>query len=183
MADENVRPRAWAMRTSRDSEGHRRYVLGQLGAGVLRQGWGYQPDQDLRVVKAVVDDPTRGWSALSQDQRWTSGHWRMIGELADRPEDAMLTGDVVLVPNMPQNGSFTLCRLTGGYDYATDPAVGDLGHQRPVEVLTPGGVANDHPLVSAGLRQSLRCRSRLWWIGPPSPLPDGDRRGLSSRRR
>ncbi len=168
MADVEM-PRAWAMRTSRDSEAHRRYVLGQLGAGYLRQGWGYQADQDLRVVKAVLDDPARGWAALSQDQRWTSGHSRMLGELAPRPDDAMLTGDIVLVPNVPQNGSFTLCRLTGGYGYEIDPRVGDLGHLRPVEVLTPGGVAYDHPLVSAGLRQSLRCRSRLWWIGHHLP--------------
>lgn len=169
MPEGTTRDRAWAMRTSRDSEAHRRYVIGELDNGRLRQGWGYQADQDLRVVKAVVDDPTRGWAALSQDQRWTSGHWRMLGELAARPDDAMLTGDVVLVPNVPQNGSFTLCRLAGQYEFALDPAIGDLGHLRQVEVLTPGGVANDHPLVSAGLRQSLRCRSRLWWIGHHLP--------------
>lgn len=169
MPDGLTRNRAWAMRTSRDSEAHRRYILGELGSSRLRQGWGYQADQDLRIIKAVIDDPNQGWAALSQDQRWTSGHWRMLGELAARPEDAMLTGDVVLVPNVPQNGSFTLCRLDGRYDFALDPAVGDLGHLRPVEVLTPGGVANDHPLVSAGLRQSLRCRSRLWWIGHHLP--------------
>lgn len=157
------------MRTSRDSEAHRQYVIGQLGAGFLRQGWGYQADQDLRVVKAVVDDPARGWAALSQHQRWTSGHWRMLGELAAHPDDAMLIGDVVLVPNVPQNGSFTLCRVTGGYGFAIDQGIGDLGHLRPVEILTPGGVANNHPLVSAGLRQSLRCRSRLWWVGRHLP--------------
>ena len=32
----------------------------------------------------------------------------------------------------------------------------------PVEVLTRGGISNDHQLVHAGLRRSLRCRSR-WW--------------------
>ena len=59
------------MRTSRDSEVHRRYVLGELGNGHLRQGWGFQAAQDLRVVRTVVDDPARGLVALSQDQVWT----------------------------------------------------------------------------------------------------------------
>jgi hypothetical protein len=89
----------------------------------------------------------------------------MLGEAAAHPNDAMLAGDIVLVPNMPKDGLFTLCRITGGYEFAVDPATKDFGHFRPVEVLTTDGVANDHPIVTADLRRSLRCRSRLWWIG------------------
>ena len=36
------------------------------------------------------------------------------------------------------------------------------GHFRPIEVLTPHGVANEHELVDAPLRQSLRYQGRLW---------------------
>ena len=157
--------RAWAMRTSRDGDAHRRYVREELDAGVLRQGWGYVPQQDLRQVRAIVDDRARGWTSLSEDQRWAWGHWKMLGDDAAEPAAAMRQGDVVLVPNMPGEGFFTLCRIAGPYRYAIDPAIGDLGHHVAVEVLTPGGVANEHPLVSAELRRSLRCRSRLWWIG------------------
>ncbi len=41
----------------------------------------------------------------------------------------------------------------------------DFGHLRQVEVITPDGVVYNHPIVSGDLRKSLRCRSRLWWIG------------------
>jgi hypothetical protein len=87
----------------------------------------------------------------------------MLGRDAVAGDDAMLEGDIVLVPNMPQDGHFTLCRITGPYDY-DQTELGDFGHKRPVEVLLQD-VANDHKLVDAGLRRSLRCRSRLWWVG------------------
>ncbi len=157
--------RVWAMRTSRDSETHRSYVQKELLKGCLRQGWGYLPEQDLRRVRRRVEDPTVGWSNLSEDEQWAWGHWRLLGEAAENPDDAMLVGDIVLVPNMPSDGMFTLCRLTGDYDYDIDPLLGDLGNLRPVKVLTPDGVAYEHPVVTADLRRSLRCRSRLWWIG------------------
>lgn len=157
--------RAWAMRTSRDNDIHRRYVRKQLAAGVLRQGWGYEADQDLRLVRSILEDRDQGWGALSERQRWAWGHCKMLGKDAAEPAAAMCEGDVVLVPNMPEDGFFTLCRIAGPYGYAIDPAVNDLGHNVAVDVLTPGGVANDHPLVSGELRRSLRCRSRLWWVG------------------
>ena len=157
--------RAWAMRTSRNTDAHRRYVREQLDAGFLRQGWGHEPDQDLLRVRTIIDDPSRGWPALSEDQRLAWGHWRMLGEASAHPDDAMCDGDIVLVPNMPEEGLFTLCELTGAYTYDIDCSIEDLGHCRAVTVLTPGGVSNVHELVSGGLRRSLRCRSRLWWLG------------------
>lgn len=89
----------------------------------------------------------------------------MLGEASADPNDAMLIGDIVLIPNVPLDGLFTLCRLAGPYGYAIDSKLEDFGHFRPVELLTPDGVAYTHPIVSADLRRSLRCRSRLWWIG------------------
>lgn len=157
--------RAWAMRTSRDSEDHRRFVRSEIAAGRLRQGWGGSPEQDLRLVKARLEDKTVGWAGLTENEKWPWGHWRMLGELSANPDDAMKVGDVLLVPNLPENGIFTLCRLTGPYSYEIDPELEDFGHIRPVEVLTPGGVSFTNALVSGGLRRSLRCRSRLWWIG------------------
>jgi hypothetical protein len=153
------------MRTSRDTEDHRTFIRAELSQGRLRQGWGYSLDQDLRSVRSRVENPSVGWAGISEDEQWAWGHWKMLGEASAAPNNAMLVRDIVLVPNVPQNGLFTLCRITGPYDYAIDPIMKDFGHLRPVEVLTRDGVAYSHPLVSADLRRSLRCRSRLWWIG------------------
>lgn len=76
----------------------------------------------------------------------------------------MCIGDIVLVPNMPADGLFTLCRVTGDYYFDVSSEFDDFGHVRPVEVLTPLGVANEHKLVNAGLRRSLRYQGRLWRI-------------------
>jgi len=155
----NVLIRAWAMRTSRESEAHRTYIRSELNKGVLRQGWGWLPEQDLRSIKV-----RKASGPLSEEQRAAWPHWRMMGSPSGAGVHAMLDGDLVLIPNMPHEGFFTICALRGDYDYDIDPRVGDFGHKRPVEVLTPGGVANTHALVSADLRSSLRCRSRLWDI-------------------
>ena len=157
--------RAWAMRTSRDSEEHRRFIRAELSAGFLRQGWGWDCAQDLRRLRVRVDDILVGWGRLSDAEKYAWGNWRMLGELSSYPDDAMKIGDVVLVPNVPENGTFSLCRLTGPYEFRVDPDLGDFGHVRPIELLTPGGVSYTQALVSGGLRRSLRCRSRLWWIG------------------
>lgn len=153
--------RAWAMRTSRNTFQHKEYVRKQLDHGILRQGWGYEPGQDLRTIRDALNDR----QLLSDHQKFAWGHWKMLGEGLGRKNEGICLGDIVLVPNMPGEGYFTLCRVTGEYDYAIDADIGDLGHFRPVDVLTPGGVSNTYPLVSEGLRRSLRCRSRLWWIG------------------
>lgn len=157
--------RAWAMRTSRDHPDHVAYVRRELGEGRLRQGWGSHPEQDLRLVAGKMGRSGAGWSALSPEEQGAWGHWRMLGEAAPDPDDALRIGDLVLVPNLPEDGLFTLCRLTGPYDFRIDPAIGDLGHVRAVEVLTPQGVNFRHSLVDAPLARSLRCRSRLWWLG------------------
>jgi hypothetical protein len=74
--------------------------------------------------------------------------------------------DVVLVPNMPSEGRFTLCAIVGQYqfDLSSDPrAVGDFRHALPVKVLTPWeGVSNASKLVTAGLQRTMKARSRMW---------------------
>ncbi|MBX9930141.1 MAG: hypothetical protein K2Y56_01155 [Methylobacterium sp.] len=156
--------KAWAMRTSRDSRAHRDFIFGELLEGRLRQGWGWLPEQDLATVSTRCSDPAVGYAGLSNEEKMAWGHWRLLGEGSHAPEDAIRTGDTVLVPNVPENGTFTLCRVTGPYRYDIPVAIGDLGHIRPVEVLTPGGVAYTSDLVLAPLRRSLSCRSRLWSV-------------------
>ena len=147
----------WAMRTSRNSEKHRTFVYDELRSGRLRQGWGWHESQDLRCLEDL-------WAKrhkLSDIQDETAKHWRMGN---GQGEDYMQIGDLVVIPNVPDDGLFTICRIKGDYEYEIVKEFGDFGHVRPVEVLTLEGVSNDHRLVHADLRRSFRCRLRLWNI-------------------
>lgn len=147
----------WAMRTSRDTLEHREFLRRELSEGRLRQGWGGYPEQDLHCINEAWEEGNQ----LTEHQKNASRHWRM----GDGPAgDYMNDGDVVLVPNMPHDGLFTLVRIRGPYEFDINEEHGDFGHLRTVKVLTPTGVANEHQLVDAGLRRSLRCRGRLWRI-------------------
>lgn len=150
--------RAWAMRTSRNTEKDRTFIVSELGEGRLRQGWGYSPCQDLRKIEGKQS--STGYASLHDDEKAAWGHWKMAGEALVNSKDSIKEDDIVLIPNMPTEGLFTLCRVTGSYSYAIDASMLDFGHIRPIELLTPGGVANSHG--SSGLVRSLRCRSRLW---------------------
>lgn len=157
----------WAMRTSRDSEKHINFVKNELqNKGILRQGWGYCDEQDLRKIYDKQKDPNFDWKEYSSDEldAWRSA--KMLGKYIPATWNPILVGDIILVPNMPKDGFFTLCRVTGDYSYSDDTEVGDLRHMLPVEVITKGGVANSNKFVDAALRQSLRCPGRLWNINP-----------------
>jgi len=132
--------------------------------GILRQGWGYCDEQDLRKIYDKQKDPNFDWKEYSSDEldAWRSA--KMLGKYVPATWNPILVGDIILVPNMPKDGFFTLCRVTGDYSYSDDTEVRDLRHMLPVEVITKGGVANSNKFVDAALRQSLRCPGRLWDI-------------------
>ena len=157
----------WAMRTSRDSEEHINFVRNELeNKGILRQGWGYCDEQDLRKIydKLKASNFNRKeFSSHEEDALWNI---KMLGKYCQYSKTYIQVGDIILVPNMPNNSSFTLCRVTGDYSYSEDTDVHDLRHMLPVEVITKGGVPYSNKNVDAALRQSLRCRGRLWNINP-----------------
>lgn len=142
--------RYWASRTAR---GHNDYFWAELQQGRLRQGWGYKNDQDLRTVAALDWQEQKPW------QRETSRQRHMLGG-----EDGWKEADVVLIPNMPERGMFSLARVTGPYSFQIDPEREDFGHIREVKLLTPQGVANTNNLVHADLRSTLRNAGRAWEI-------------------
>ena len=163
----------WAMRTSRNSEEHINFVKNELeNKGILRQGWGYCDEQDLRKIYDKQKDPNFDWKEYSSDEldAWRSA--KMLGKYVPATWNPILVGDIILVPNMPKDGFFTLCRVTGDYSYSEDTEVGDLRHMLPVEVITKGGVAYSNENVDAALRGSLRCRGRLWNINPHKDCVD-----------
>ena len=147
----------WAMRTSRDSEEHRKFLNDALRNGLLRQGWGWDKSQDLRDLEALWAND----GELSDIQKQAGRHRRMGNGQGDA---YMQAGDLVAIPNMPNDGLFTIARITGDYYFEIPEAIGDFGHVRPVEVLTPMGVSNHNRLVHAGLRRSFRALSRMWNI-------------------
>lgn len=147
------------MRTSRDDEASRNFLWQELGQNRLRQGWGYEDRLDLRKLLKKKQEEI----PFDDAERDAWKNWRMLGEESGFRDDSILLGDYILVPNMPRNGHFTICKVSGPYEY-DDTEIGDYRHYLPVEVLAQD-IANEHELADAGLRRSLRCRSRLWWIG------------------
>ena len=157
----------WAMRTSRNSEKHINFVRNELeNKGILRQGWGYCDEQDLRKIYAKQKAPNFDWKEYSSHELDAWRNAKMLGKYLPASWNPIQVGDIILVPNMPNDGFFTLCRVTGDYSYSKDTDVHDLRHMLPVEVITKGGVAYSNENVDAALRQSLRCRGRLWNINP-----------------
>ena len=114
----------WMMRTDRSRAG---WLWSEVLAGRLRQGWGYQPKQDLVLLR---DRRERG-EPMDRDDDWAWPNRRM---LADEP-DGMQVGDLVLLPHLPREWRWSVVRITGPYRYSIDPEVGDLGHILPVEVV------------------------------------------------
>lgn len=157
----------WAMRTSRNSEEHINFVKNELeNKGILRQGWGYCDEQDLRKIYDKQKAPNFDWKEYSTDELAAWRNAKMLGKYLPASWNPILVGDIILVTNMPNDGFFTLCRVTGDYSYSKDTDVHDLRHVLPVEVITKGGVPYSNKYVDAALRQSLRCRGRLWNINP-----------------
>ena len=155
----------WAMRTSRNSEEHINFVKNELeNKGILRQGWGYCDEQDLRKIYDKQKAPNFDWKEYSTDELAAWRNAKMLGKYLPASWNPILVGDIILVANMPNDGFFTLCRVTGDYSYSEDTKVHDLRHMLPVEVITKGGVAYSNENVDAALRQSLRYPGRLWTI-------------------
>lgn len=152
----------WAMRTDRNN---RALILDELRLGILRQGWGYDAVQDLRLL---VGKHRRGESFIDKEK----DAWRNRPMLGGA--HGIKQGDIVLLPNLPRPGQFLLVEVEGPYrfepiklDVKTD--INDLGqdygHILPVKkVEKPTPIPMQDEQLHAGLRASLTCRSRLWSI-------------------
>jgi hypothetical protein len=142
--------RYWVMRTSRQNAD---FLWGELQQGRLRQGWGYQADQDLRVIAQAIGQGQQ----LNDDQRRA---WRNRRMLQSRP-DGIQMQDVIIVPHLPRYGFWSVARVEGAYDYSIAQPQRDFGHVLPVQLLTKLRAVNPYEeAVFAGLRQTMRSARR-----------------------
>ncbi len=156
--------RYWAIRTDRDNK---TLLLNELKQGRLRQGWGYDHKQDLRLIKKEIDKGDKWWERLSKAQRQVLPHHRMLSSF----EDSVHINDRVVVPNLPENGSFIIVEVTGEYYFEplqlsknddNNELVEDYGHTLPIRVLTDKGINKYADHVHADIRSTLRTPMRMW---------------------
>lgn len=136
------------------------FILAELEQRRLRQGWGWLPEQDLRSVAAKLAAGT----PLSKPE---ASAWRNHRLLPSTP-GGVQPGDIIVLPNLPLQGTWVIARVTGGYRYDI-PELEDYGHIVEVELVRdPTGkiavVEADNAAVEAPLRATMRSMSRIWSI-------------------
>lgn len=86
-------------------------------------------------------------------------------------DDSVQLDDWIVMPNLPEDGSFLVGQVTGDYYYEPlklnrDADISgldqDYGHVLPVQVLTVSGINRYADEVAADLRGSLRTPMRMW---------------------
>ena len=158
--------RYWAIRTDKDN---RALLLDELRKGRLRQGWGQEPNQDLRLIQAEIAKGGNWWERLSSTQEEVLPQLRMLSST----EDSVQLGDWIVVPNLPEHGEFLIAEVVGAYQY--DPLTlpkdhdvnglgRDYGHILPVRLLTEEGIDKYAAEVDAHIRSTLKTPMRMWNI-------------------
>lgn len=163
--------RYWAMRMDVEN---RELLVEELRRGRLRQGWGWDDRQDLRRIEERAAKGRK----LVQVER--------VARLARRmaSDDGIRPGDLVVVPRYPDDGRFLVVEVAGPYEFDPIELVGDrdvnglgrdYGHILPVKLprSNPTPVLSSDVLLSAGLKRSLTCRSRLWCLDEHAEVLDG----------
>lgn len=119
------------------------FFTSELYEGRLRQGWGYDKDQDLRNLK-LDEGAGRNRAMFNKVKK----------------------GDILLIPQIPNWGEVALVEATEdwnkGYNFAIDPAHGDYGHIFPAKYLK--SFARNNEIVTGNIRSTLKNPSRFWNI-------------------
>lgn len=136
----------------------REFISEELKFGHLRQGWGHEHNQDLRTIRQTP--------RAQRDQHQAKA-WRGNRRLLEETWDGLQVGDVVILPNIPKQGRWTVARVPGPYRYEIHAGQQNYGHIRPVRPwLSRDGELTQidprHELIPAALRRSMTCRSRMW---------------------
>jgi len=131
----------WVFRTDKSRE---TFIYEELQKGYLRQGWGWDSRQDLRLRE--ID----------------SGAYRNIPMF-----EKVKKGDLILIPSLPYWGYLTLAEATEdwsiGYKFEpVDEQSGDFGHMFPAKFLKC--VLKSSDKVYGNLKATLRNPGRFWSI-------------------
>lgn len=133
------KPKYWAFRVDRRQLAR---LDSELEAGRLRQGWGYDPRQNL--LQNTFDGGSRRNLRMLQVRQ----------------------GDRVLIPHLPRYGQVTIVEATQdwkeGYEFSILDGTNDYGHIFPVKRLKSFSRGNNH--VRASLRSTFRNPCRFWRI-------------------
>ncbi len=156
--------RYWVIRTDKANTD---YVAAELAQGRLRQGWGWDDEQELHVIAAAQ----QAGRQLTDAQKNT---WRGNRRLLDTEPDGVRQGDLVLLPHQPSHGSWSLVRAAGPYrwEHPVEPNsydAPDYGHILPVEMVSTRPIHPFEDAVSDRLRQTMRVLSRMWNIDSLGP--------------
>lgn len=139
-------PNYWVMRV--DHEENTAFLWKELRDGRLRQGWGWDTEQDLRRIEQRLES-----GPLTEAQQKC---WRGNRRLLDTQPDGIQHGDLVLTPHLPEYGRWSLSQVVGPYSFSIPPAEEDYGHILSVELLSgPSGVDQYAAGVSARLRSTM----------------------------
>ena len=96
----------------------------ELQNGHLRQGWGYQENLNLRLIKKQK----KAGKPLTERQQ---AAWSRCRAMLTR----ITPGDLAVVKNVPSGNHFSLVRVSGEYGYEVSEETGDHGHILPVELV------------------------------------------------
>jgi hypothetical protein len=144
-------PRCWAIRTDRSHRDD--LIVPALRNGVLRQGWGYDDSQDLRRIRARLD----AGRCLDPAEREA---WSRNRRLLPSEPDSVADGDWVVLPNVPDDGLWSIARARPEYAFGISET-GDHGHQRTIELLVEA--VNPRTVdIPASLRRTTRCQRAMW---------------------
>ena len=132
----------WGYRIDDKSTHSVQFFKEELDRGILRQGWGWLPGQNL--LNLTVDEGAKG-------------NLRMLN---------VKKGDILLVAKLPTYGEVTIAMAAEdwrtGYKYEVDKAHEDYGHQFPAKKIKIFNRHNKH--VSGGIRSTLMQQRRFWDI-------------------
>ncbi len=137
---QNSEPRCWGYRIDTH---YIPFFWKEIQNGRLRQGWGFDPGQDLRKK--------------TLNRKGARRNERMFHEVKK--------GHLLLVPRLPDWGQVSIVEATkdwcDGYSFEI-PEHGDHGHIFPAKFLNSFVRGNEH--VSGAIRATLRTPSRFWNI-------------------
>ena len=149
----------WVLKAFEEKDGRRgpsiEGVFDELRHGRARIGWSYDDDLDLRIIRDKGGDLNEAQEAATKCLPFLT---------------KMEKGDVILYPHQPEEGKFSIVRVTGEYDYDDGLENGDFRSVRPCELVSGSPVDMYDEIVTASLRERMGLPGRLSRVSDTGPL-------------